>query len=321
MVYSLRKIQMAVATLAMAATGFLHGDYDISTSRDSCEESCAPESCCFDSCGQFFLEADLLYLRAFEGGLSNACDNTHIIDSEVNGTVISRLKGKAHDPDFKWNLGFRVGAGYEFADSSCGIGAYWTHYNSHTSGEHNWKVDFDVVDVLYGCEYYVSNCFALIPFGGLRYAQIDQRLHTHHISTITSEAGTDDIRSRGRLKEDFFGIGPLFGIEGDWDVTCGFSLYGNISIAVLYGNFHVKSNHTDEFNTGININHLRKHIQACQAVLDLGLGVRWQTCFCEDKFLVLQLGLEQHRYFNHNQFCGYGDLVLDGVSLGIGLVY
>ena len=77
--------------------------------------------------GQICLSADVLYLRAFEGGLSSVCDSTHITESVVDGTLISRLNGKNHDPDFRWNVGYRIGIGYEFADSDCGIGAYWTH--------------------------------------------------------------------------------------------------------------------------------------------------------------------------------------------------
>ena len=51
------------------------------------------------------------------------------------------------------------------------------------------------------------------------------------------------------------------------------------------------------------------------------LELRWKTCFCKNSFLILQLGLEHHRYFNHNQFCGYGDLSLDGVSFSAAILY
>jgi hypothetical protein len=37
--------------------------------------------------------------------------------------------------------------------------------------------------------------------------------------------------------------------------------------------------------------------------------------------LGLQLELEDHRYFNLNQFCGYGDLSLAGVSFGVCLEF
>ena len=110
------------------------------------------------------------------------------------------------------------------------------------------------------------------------------------------------------------------GVEGNFDMSCGFSVYGNISIAMLFGNSHIHSNSSETFTTGINIDSLRNRQDAYQYVVDVGLGVRYQLCVC-DQTLVIQLGLEDHRYFNHNQFCDYGDLSLDGVTLGISMDY
>lgn len=283
--------------------------------------SCNPEACCSDCCGHPFLEARLLYLRAFEGGLSSPCDSTQITDTTENGILVSRLRGKGHEPNFKWNLGFRIGAGYEFADSNCDIGAYWTHYNSQT-GSHNdrrkWKIDFDVVDILYRCDCDTSTCFSLSPYGGLRCARINQKLHTHFIDTVNENIFSI---SNGNSKAEFLSIGPLVGVEGDWGIGCGFSLYGNVSVSVLYGTFRVNSHTTSVSSTDINNDHLSNHIQACQPVVDFGFGVRWKGCFCTSKVIVVHLGLEEHRYFNHNQFCGYGDLSLDGVSLAVGIEY
>ncbi len=317
MTYSLQKIQIAMTTLAVTAIGSVQGEDLLVICCE--EEICAPEPCCCGPYGHFFGNAGLLYLRAFEGGLSSPCDQTHIIDSNQNGLLVSRLQGNGNEPDFNWNLGFRIGVGYEFADSSCRIGAYWTHYNSHG----RWKIDFDVVDVLFSCECDLSTCcVALIPFGGLRGANIDQKFRTHLVSRVQSVTGEETHTfSRGNFKEEFFGIGPLFGIEGVWDLFCQFSLYGDISLSFLYGTFNVRSDQTDEFATGKNINHLRNHTQACQTVLDAGFGVRWKAQFCHDRFLMLQLGLEQHLYFNQNQFYGYGDLSINGVSFAIGFEY
>lgn len=332
---SLRKIQIAIATLLITTIDFIQSSEDTLTSSALCKEAPAPESYS-ESCGQFFFGADLLYLRSFEGGLSNVCDNTSITESDENGIIISSLKGKNHDPNFKWNLGFCIDAGYEFPNN-CEIGANWTHYNAKTHwgknhvNENLWKINFDVVDVLYGYECDLSTCLALTPFGGLRYASINQKLHTNFenkISSVTDPTpysfssdsfSGEEVRttSSRNIKEKFFGIGPLFGIEGDLNIGCGFSLYGNVSIATLFGTFHVQSNQIENFDTGNNITDLRKRIQACQAVVDAGFGVRWKTCFCDEKILMLQLSLEQHRYFNHNQFCSYGDLILDGLSLAV----
>lgn len=321
MAYSIKKM-MAIIALAVTTTGAAQaGDY-CSTSHDCCMEACQPECCCPESCGQFFAGVGLLYLRAYEGGLSCVCDGTTITDSTVDGRVISRLTGEGFDPDFQWNPGFRLGVGYEFADCGCDIGAYWTNYHSHSSGGRNdnelhWNLDFNVVDVLYSCEFACSPCFVVTPFGGVRWAGIDQKLRTHFFSTVdgTSFAG------QGHSREDFSGVGPVFGVDGDWSIGCGFSLYGDVALAALYGKFHVRSHFTDAFSTGTNIDHLKRHFIACQPVLDAGFGVRWRTCLCNDKLLMVQLGLEQHRYFNFNQFGGYGDLVLDGVNLSVGIEY
>lgn len=323
--YSIRNIVAGMVTLVITTAGSVQGGYDGSPSYGYCEQPCAPEPCCSDSCGSFFLEADVLYLRAFEGGLFDACDQTETTDSTVNGLVVSRLEGKSNSSNFRWNWGFRVGAGYEFANSCSGVGVYWTHFNSHKHGDHNeknnrqWKIDFDAVDILWGYRSHLSSCVVLTPYVGVKYANINQRLHTNFVSTATNitDPAVVHTRSRGFVKEEFWGVGPEIGIEGDFGIGGGLSLYGNIALSTLYGRFHVESDHIDRFSTGKNIDHLRQNIDAYQTVLDTRLGIRWTTCFCSDKIFAVQLGLEQHRYFDHNQICGNGDLNLDGVSLGI----
>lgn len=320
MLYSIRKMQMMIAALVIITTGSIQGNDYSSTSTDCCNP-CESDCCCYP-CGRFFADAQMLYLMAYEGGLSSVCDGVQIINSTEDGVLISRLTGKAHDPDFRWNLGFCIGMGYEFANNFSDIGVYWTHYNSHTGDdnhERRWNIHFNAVDVLWECPCLtccpMNSFLALIV--GLRCACIDQKLLTNFVNTIDESV----ITSTGKFKEDFLGVGPLFGIEGDIGIGCGFSLYGDIAVGILYGRFHVKSNRTNVSDTGVNIDHLRKHSQAYQSVLDGGIGVRWETYVCNCKLLVLELGLEHHQYFNHNQFCSYGDLSLDGVSLGIGFLY
>ena len=290
--------------------------------EEYCVDNCAPQYCCPKPCGHFFLDADFLYLRAFEGGLSCVCDGTQINDTTVGGILVSTLEGSSEDPEFTWNPGFRLGVGYEFVNRCCDLGLYWTHYYSRAGGESDtreqkWNVDFNEVDLIYSCASQWSPFLLSIPFGGLRCAYIEQKLRTHFVSTVN---GIPTI-SEGNSKETFFGLGPLVGIEGDWGIGCGFSLYGNVSFALLFGRFHVRSNQTEIFTTGINRNHLRNHLDAYQAVIDAGIGIRWTTCICCDRLLIIQLGLEEHRYFNHNQFNGYGDLSLDGLTLGVNILY
>ena len=316
-----KKMQIAIPFFLITSISTVRAD-DFSMT-DGCPQFCEPACFCSQACGQFFLDAQILYIRAFEGGLSSPCEGTQVINSTENGILISRLTGKAHDPDFKWHLGFRMGVGYEFADYPSDIGVYWMHYNPHADDDHNdyWNIDFNMVDVRYGwASHWSIDCSRnsiLTLFSGLRCARINQKILSHFVS---SEDGALTL-STERSREGFLGIGPLLGIERDWRIGCGFSLYGNIAVAILYGKYHVRSNNSSAFATGFNVNHLVKHVQASQFVVDAGFGMRWKTCFCKNRFLILQLELEHHRYFNHNQFCGYGDLSLDGMSLSAGILY
>lgn len=318
MFYTYKKL-VSVTALMLSATTLLHRSDAVANSF--CEETCAPQCCCPDSCGEFFFGAEFLYFRAYEGGLSSPCDRTCVSNSVEDGVLVSRLNGSSHDPDFDWNPGFRIGLGYGFAENNLDLGVFWTNYNSHTNrgGNRNrihWNLDYNVVDVIASCEYDWSACCSFIPYGGVKYARIHQKLHNRFVSYEDRSS----FPSRSRSKEDFYGFGPLFGIAGDAPIGCGFSVYGNISVAILYGSFDVHSKSRDVFDTGINENRLRSHLTACQPVVDAGFGVRWNTCVCGNE-VWLQAGLEQHRYFNHNQICGYGDLSLDGASLALGLKY
>ena len=91
-----------------------------------------------------------------------------------------------------------------------GCRSLWTHFDSHTGGkgsddEHDWKVKFDVVDLLFAYNYEWTPCFVLTPFAGVRYATINQKLNTHFISSDVGVLTT----STGHSKENFLGVGPL----------------------------------------------------------------------------------------------------------------
>lgn len=312
MIYSPKKL-MTLTLLLMAAASPLQGFHEGAPNVQSNDSSCW---------GRFFLSAEALYLRAFESNLSCVCDEIVITDTIIDDFDISTLTGKTHDPNFEWNIGCRAGFGYVFPSGCTSIESYWTHLDSKASKRNDenrlkWTVHFDAADLLISNKYFLSNCITLIPFGGVRYAKIDQKLNANFVS-IDDE---NPIQSNRHLKEKFSGCGPLIGLEADRQIWPGFSLYGNLSLAVLYGTFNVKSHVTDTFITGVNIDDTKKHVQAYQPALDAGFGFIWNICFCNGCRLSFQLGAELHRYFHQNQFHDYGDLCLDGASAGIGFEF
>lgn len=326
MKYFIRNIQAATFIL-IASISHAYGDYG---NPPSFEEN----QCCY-SCqepsSKGFICADLIYWRAFEGGL-DTCVPRRVSDTTTSeGFVTSRFNGRSKDPHFQWEPGFRIGTGYGKACSNLDVEAYWTHFHSNSHGSKNgnrrrWRLNFDVVDVVVGYQTDLNSCFVLKPFAGLRGAKIDQKLHInesplHEPSSSSSSSTLLDvlITSNRRNKEEFTGVGPLLGVEGDFKIGCSLSLYATGAVSWMYGHFDVRLIENDETEDTQSFCKVTKHLEACVTAADIAFGVRWHKCFCNNMRLVLQLGLEHHRYFDFNRIGAYGDLSFDGVSLSAGV--
>jgi len=324
MAYLMRKINVALMVLLMTSVGYTYG-YDNNWSACEGSEYCCP--CEPDCCGEGFISAGLIYWRAFEDGL-DTCVSNHTSNTVLDdGTVVSKTYGKGRDPNFEWNPGFRIGAGYKFACSNWDIAAFWTHFNSNSHGSKNkgnharWKLDFDVVDVLGAYDFNLGSCFVLRPFGGVRGARIDQKVHRGSLSSTTTFLTTDEVIPSSKNKEDFWGVGPIAGLAGDWNVGCGFSLYANGSVSWLYGKFDNKLFEGDRSIDTLDICIERKHLDAIITAVDTEVGIRWATCLCKNMQFVLQFGLEHHQYYNFNRIGCCGDLSFDGFNLTAGIEF
>lgn len=330
MTYFIRKIHVAIAFLLLTSVGYAYGDYGNNSNWSACgvNECCSPcqPVCCQpDCCGKFFVGAELLYWRAFESGLDECVPGRSSDTITSDGKVISTFDGRSREPDFRWNPGFRIGAGYEFGCNCWDVAAIWTHFNSNTHSskkarnERRWKIDFDVLDIVTAYNYDLSTCIELRPFFGLRGARIDQKLHTGGFPC--SSTSVDRITSKNHSKDKFWGVGPLLGIDADWGIGCGFSLYANGSLSWLYGRFNSKQIEFDNSVDSLDSCRIRRHPYAVITSGDAGLGVRWQRCICNTR-VILQFGVEHHQYFDFNHLGGCcGDLSFDGINLGAGLEF
>lgn len=333
-----KNFSVAIAALVLILMGQAHADGNLSE-YTNCEDSCYCAPAC---CGKGFISADLLYWRAFQGGLDDCFPTEDIDEISSYGNIISKFSGRGKDPHYQWDPGFRIGTGYEFT-GGWDIAVFWTHFHSKSDENHfnhhrrQWKLDFDVVDLVIGRGFDLGSCFTLRPFGGLRGARIRQKLSTNlrgrensyfdSSSTIIENDSFSGYSlfshfptSSADAKNRLLGIGPLIGVEADLNLGCGFSFYANASFAVLYGNFHVRFKDFEEFGDVATYCNVKHNSHACQSVVDAGLGIRWETCYCKS-IVWLQLGLEHHRYFNQNRFGHYGDLCLDGGNFSAGFAF
>ncbi len=314
------KLKLSVIALLLTAVSVAYGSLD-----EECEDTCFSCSPCW---GKTSISADFLYWKVHQGGFACGCLPDEI-DNVINekGKVLSQFRGNRKDPHFKWNAGFRIGTAYEFINQRWDIAAYWTHFHTHIHDQHqynhfSWKLDYEVIDVLIGRKFCLES-FIIRPFIGIRAAQIEQKVQSISRVTYTTfissdnlmlPALTDFLLTKENDKEKFRGIGPLIGIEADWNLGCGFSLYACASISSLYGHFNLSFKGSNTFLNGTKTSDKNAHLHSCQLSTDALLGMRWQHYFCNNRELIFQLTLEQHRYFDHNHLSDYGDLCLDGVS-------
>lgn len=315
MAYDLKKIYLAITMLMMPVMAHLDGAY---SEYQACEPICYPQECC--SCNTWFLSADVLYWRAYENGLEDFCVPSEFIDTVGSDDRITSeiIQGDQH-LHFNWDLGFRIGAGYNFASKGFDTAIYWTHFHEKAKGKHShhhatrWKLYFDVIDLIAGHEFKPNSCFSFKPYAGLRGVWSDQKLHKHSVTKIISYQGTSFITSKTNDKERFWGLGPQIGVEADWNLRYGFSIYGSAAAALMYGRFDLKHHQIQVVSTATNFDFTKNHHCAVQGAIDAAIGIGWQRRFCKSLLLSFQLGLEHHRYWDFNQIGSSGDLCFDGV--------
>ncbi len=279
-----------------------------------------------------FVFGDLLYWNAHENGLQVGVTNEDS-DTDLSDSKVKMLHGK-------WNWGFRAGLGYNTCHDGWDIRLTWLRFtdngrkNVHEHGDDfvfptlvhpgdlarsdataaekmksSWHMRLNQVDLDLGREFFVSKWLTLRPHFGLRSDWITQSLEARY-RDFESFTSLDDINSK--LKDRWFGIGLEGGLDTQWGLGNGWSIFGNLSAAILYG-FHHIDYETKDKPSNFEFVDLDYHYRVSHPTLDLSMGLRWDNMFDNDRFhLGLQLGWEHHIYFSQNQFPTF----VDDVSLG-----
>ncbi len=259
----------------------------------------------------------LLYWKAIEQGLgfTNASSDVPTTSDFTERSLVR--------PDFEWNYGLRLGAGYAPSSSSL-IDVNWVHYHgrSHqhqhadvlygmfpafslnedslkgdyvTSAEIHWNLTLDIIDALYHKNFDYGKWFSIAPNIGIRSVWIAQHGDVSYKGG-TFNAGEDFIS----LGSHFYGIGPRIGIDPRVHFGSHFSLYGKAAAALFYGWFHVQQE--EEF-VGIDLAHEARRIDGCRWNIDLTGGIEWARLVNSKRWhLDIDLGID-YLFFNHqNEF-------------------
>lgn len=180
----------------------------------------------------------------------------------------------------------------------------------------SWKFTLNQIDLEMGRRYYLSPCFTMRPYAGLRGAWTRTSFSTKGGSTynvttaptLPTTNGFHSVHTKDSFRNRNWGVGFLAGFQPAFYFTEGFSLYANADAALLWGNFHnkTKRHYTSTINStiaDIDFQYATTgSFSGMQPILDLGLGIRWETYWCEKRYgLELDVGWEHHVWFAHNQ--------------------
>ncbi|QVL30502.1 hypothetical protein KIH39_16770 [Telmatocola sphagniphila] len=283
----------------------------------------------------FYGDAAILFWQPQRQGLDFA-----LVDPNNDGIP----EGKVKSLKYEMKVGFRTDLGYQFSNG-WDVSAGYTYYRTSTqdtayapdggliyttfgrpslvdqanTAVSRAKLDYDVYDLTFGKKLHVEDDVTLRLFGGVRFANINQKQDTLYNGLFADNAAFEN-------KNSFSGAGPILGMEFQGEIYKHFSLFGKISGGMILGNQKASLFGTN--NSGLTPddsfeNNYRQNVP----VLNLGLGAQW-----EYHGFSVRLGYEVSNWFNlvnKPQYTGElaegrytytsSDLTVDGFSVQFGI--
>lgn len=280
-----------------------------------------------------WFEGDALYMRASQDGLGYAI-TTPSTDAFVNG--------KTKSIRYNWNWGWRAAMGYNLPHDGWDIRFGWAWFKAHgkrvvrqddggvyptenspdgslaspastfrsISASGHASAIFNIADLDMGREFFVSKWLTLRPFVGIRGMWMNNNYKARYKGG--SALGFSSIRDK--LTNRFRGYGLHGGLDTQWGLGSGWSVFGDLAFSLLYGMQRTKANEA-VFSGAGTVNRLKDNDrwQALRAITDFALGIRWDKLFSNDRYRMrLQLGWENHMFFDLSQSKKFVNTTVDG---------
>lgn len=264
----------------------------------------------------------------------------------------------AQNLKFGWDFGFRAGAGYNFEYDQWDTQLYWTWFQARAhqrieefpqfvpviggvlvteeihpeffaadlskdfsqNAKIHWGLHYNMADWELGRRYWVSRGLSIRPFIGLKGGWINQSIHVEYGNLIINSALTQ-LSARERLKNNFWGIGPVGGANTKWKLgnCCAQypSFFGDFSASTLWGTWHCSDVYLVTNGEKIAVSSRNSTLGALMFRGFLGLG--WDVDFYNSHFAA-KLGYEMQFWVNQLRVATsqlvrlHGDLTLQGVT-------
>ncbi|MBP9841888.1 MAG: MOMP family protein [Simkaniaceae bacterium] len=291
-----------------------------------------------------FITADFIYWTTRVDGLGSVMSGFN--PSSGSGS------GKVFNPNWQWNPGFKVGIGNNLWHDGWDTFLDFTWIESHASraaedltlfpmwnianqyitpttglvfaSDVDWSFWMNWFDLELGRNCFLSEYLKLRPFMGLKIAFGMQKYQLQYTRQIDINFQAKDTMSNNF---HYFGIGPRAGLNSAWQFSEAWSLYGDFALSLLWSQF--RAQRRDEARTmpfsqnpGVFGLRTKNQVNTCKPVLELGLGLRWETWFSEDDYhFLIQAGWEEQIWISYNQIlklneeAAHGDLITQGLTV------
>jgi hypothetical protein len=252
--------------------------------------------------------------------------------------------------DFKWDYGFRIGAGANLAYDQWDTIVSWTSYSTEAvrplppmadivlinpeffaaslsedkphSMKVKWSLAYNMIDWELARSYWVSRDLSMRPFVGLKGGLIDQSIHAHYNHLTIANVPTD-ASAKERLKNNFWGIGPSGGVNTKWRVrNFGFhffDLFGDFSLAAMWGSWRCSDIYENSLLQKTSVRTKNAYLGALMFRGFLGIG--WDADLRGgSSHFATKLGYEMQFWLNQMRFNTFQlqrlhfDLTLQGVT-------
>ncbi|NGX38105.1 MAG: hypothetical protein K1000chlam2_01276 [Chlamydiae bacterium] len=304
------------------------------------------------------ITADFIYWTAREDHLGFALKES--IQTQPDGQITQTDRGRVIHPDWNFEPGFKIGVGYLYDHDGWDIQATYTWLRVRntknsvsiddlnterilevggfgvfaglsdvTEASGRWQLDFNVVDLELGRNFFISRYLKLHPHFGLKGTWQDQDYQVDALG-VAQEFQVQDNRATSENKHhlEYWGIGILAGLDTTWHFNRCTSFLGNIRVSALWERFEVDNKSTRALlvpqvgNSPVTILYAENDFRTIKPVLELFLGLRWETWFCCDGYhFSIEGGWEEQWWSDQNQFfeptinSREGDLNLQGFTV------
>jgi hypothetical protein len=274
-----------------------------------------------------------------------------LVYGQENGTAGSNaLRLSQHRLHYQLNPGIRAFIGYRPGHDAWELRATWSWINnvakgSHTAGTGNtmgdvdfslptlsgalsngtsmksrWRQNFNQIDFDLSRNCYLSKWLALKPRAGLRTAWIYQKNTLQRFDNVASDSSL--FNSKARLHSNYWGLGPVFGLDSRWGLGKGFSIFTETAVSILWGYFNTANVGTVS-TSATKFTNLRPKFHGYVPNLDVGIGLSWEKNFYDDQYYVaLRASYEFHTFWDaysypSNGSTKEGDMTMSGPSFGV----